>query len=133
MLENSLIKTDQPRFNVRLKDDKSYPYLAVDLREDWPRPLVVRGRRRRGVRYFGPFGHAKSLRQTIDLLLPTFPVRTCGDAKYVRHERRGRPCLLADIGRCSAPCVGAGGPRHLRRVRPGHPALLRGRRGVAHP
>ena len=106
LLENSLIKTYQPRFNVRLKDDKSYPYLAVDLRETWPRPVVVRGRRRRGVRYFGPFGHAKSLRSTLDLLLPTFPVRTCSDAKFVRHERRGRPCLLADLGRCAAPCVG---------------------------
>ena len=106
LLENSLIKTYQPRFNVRLKDDKSYPYLALDLREEWPRPVVVRGRRRRGVRYFGPFGHAKSLRSTVDLLLPTFPVRTCSDAKFVRHERRGRPCLLADLGRCAAPCVG---------------------------
>ncbi|HLK46101.1 MAG TPA: excinuclease ABC subunit UvrC, partial [Acidimicrobiales bacterium] len=106
LLENSLIKTEQPRYNIRLKDDKSYPYLAVDLRETWPRPLVVRGRRRRGVRYFGPFGHAKSLRSTIDLLLPTYPVRTCGDAKFVRHERLGRPCLLSDIGRCAAPCVG---------------------------
>src|ERR1039458_7667684 len=106
LLENSLIKADQPRFNVRLKDDKSYPHLAIDLRERWPRPIVARGRRRRGVRYFGPFGHAKSLRSTIDLLLPTFPVRTCSDAKFVRHERLGRPCLLADIGRCSAPCVG---------------------------
>ena len=106
LLENSLIKTYQPRYNVRLKDDKSYPYLAVDLREEWPRPVVIRGRRRRGVRYFGPFGHAKSLRSAIDLLLPTFPVRTCSDAKYARHHRLGRPCLLADLGRCSAPCVG---------------------------
>ena len=106
LLENSLIKTEQPRYNIRLKDDKSYPYLAVDLREKWARPVVVRGRRRRGVRYFGPFGHAKSLRSTIDLLLPSFPVRTCSDAKFVRHERLGRPCLLADIGRCAAPCVG---------------------------
>ncbi len=106
LLENSLIKAEQPRFNIRLKDDKSYPYLAVDLRETWARPVVIRGRRRRGVRYFGPFGHAKSLRSTIDLLLPSFPVRTCSDPKFVRHERLGRPCLLADIGRCAAPCVG---------------------------
>jgi excinuclease ABC subunit C len=106
LLENSLIKADQPRYNIRLKDDKTYPHLAIDLRERWPRPTVVRGRKRRGVRYFGPFGHAKSLRSTIDLLLPTFPIRTCGDAKFVRHERLGRPCLLADIGRCAAPCVG---------------------------
>jgi excinuclease ABC subunit C len=106
LLENSLIKTEQPRYNIRLKDDKSYPYLAIDLREEWPRPMVVRGQRRRGVRYFGPFGVAKSLRSAIDLLLPTFPIRTCSDAKFVRHRRLGRPCLLADIGRCSAPCVG---------------------------
>ena len=106
LLENSLIKAEQPRYNIRLKDDKSYPYLAVDLRETWARPVVVRGRRRRGVRYFGPFGHAKSLRSTLDLLLPSFPVRTCSDSKFVRHERLGRPCLLADIGRCAAPCVG---------------------------
>ncbi len=106
LLENNLIKREQPRYNIRLKDDKSYPYLAVDLREPWPRPVVVRGRRRRGIRYFGPFGVAKSLRSTLDLLVPTVPVRTCSDAKYVRHERLGRPCLLADIGRCSAPCVG---------------------------
>jgi excinuclease ABC subunit C len=106
LLENSLIKTYQPRYNIRLKDDKSYPYLAVDLREEWPRPVVVRGTRRRGVRYFGPFGHAKSLRSTLDLLLPSYPVRTCSDAKYQRHARRGRPCLLADLGRCAAPCVG---------------------------
>ncbi len=106
LVENSLIKAEQPRYNIRLKDDKSYPYLAVDLREEWPRPMVVRGQRRRGVRYFGPFGHAKSLRSAVDLLLPTFPVRTCSDAKFVRHQRLGRPCLLADIGRCAAPCVG---------------------------
>ena len=106
LLENSLIKTYQPRYNIRLKDDKSYPYLAVDLREEWPRPTVYRGRRRRGVRYFGPFGRANSLRHTLDLLLPTFPVRTCSDAKFARYHRLGRPCLLADLGRCSAPCVG---------------------------
>ena len=106
VLENSLINGLQPRFNVRLKDDKSYPWLAIGTKEPWPRPQVTRGARRKGVRYFGPFVHARSLRQTVDLLLPIFPVRSCPDSKFKRHERSGRPCLLADIDRCSAPCVG---------------------------
>ena len=107
MLEHSLIQTHRPRFNVRLKDDKSYPWLAVTVAEEWPRPLVFRGRRRKGVRYFGPYGHVGALRDTLDLLLRSFPVRTCSDAKFRRHQRLGRPCLLYDIERCSGPCVGA--------------------------
>jgi excinuclease ABC subunit C len=106
MLEHSLIQRHQPRFNVRLKDDKSYPWLAVTVGEEWPRPMVYRGRKRKGVRYFGPFGHVGALRDTLDLLLRSFPVRTCSDAKFRRHERLGRPCLLFDIERCSGPCVG---------------------------
>ena len=97
----------QPRFNVRLKDDKSYPWLAVTLNEEWPRPAVVRGRKRKGVRYFGPYAHADAIRETLDLLLRSFPVRTCSDTKFTRHQRLGRPCLLYDIERCSGPCVGA--------------------------
>src|SRR5271166_330202 len=107
MLEYSLIQAHQPRFNVRLKDDKSYPWLAVTVSEQWPRPAVVRGRKRKGVRYFGPYGHVGALRETLDLLLRSFPVRTCSDTKFKRHERLGRPCLLCDIERCSGPCVGA--------------------------
>jgi excinuclease ABC subunit C len=107
ILEDSLIKAHQPRYNVRLKDDKSYPWLAVTLNEEWPRPAVVRGRKRKGVRYFGPYGHAGAIRSTLDLLVRSFPVRTCSDTKFVRHERLGRPCLLYDIDRCSGPCVGA--------------------------
>jgi len=107
MLEYSLIQAHQPRFNVRLKDDKSYPWLAVTVGERWPRPAVVRGRKRKGVRYFGPYGHVGALRETLDLLLRSFPVRTCSDTKFARHERLGRPCLLYDIERCSGPCVGA--------------------------
>jgi excinuclease ABC subunit C len=107
MLEYALIQTHQPRYNVRLKDDKSYPWLAVTLNEQWPRPAVVRGRKRKGVRYFGPYGHVGALRETLDLLLRSFPVRTCSDTKFKRHERLGRPCLLYDIERCSGPCVGA--------------------------
>ena len=107
ILEVSLIQSFQPRFNIRLKDDKSYPWLAITGGTPWPRPLVTRGARRKGSRYFGPFGHTRSLRRTVDLLLPTFPLRTCSDAKFGRHERSGRPCLLFDIRRCSGPCIGA--------------------------
>ncbi|MGH9089921.1 MAG: excinuclease ABC subunit UvrC [Acidimicrobiales bacterium] len=107
MLEHALIQAHQPRFNVRLKDDKSYPWLAVTVGEAWPRPVVYRGRKRKGVRYFGPYGHVGALRETLDLLLRSFPLRTCSDAKFRRHERLGRPCLLYDIERCSGPCVGA--------------------------
>src|SRR5437762_2631827 len=107
MLEYSLIKQHRPRFNVRLRDDKSYPFLAVTLDDEWPRPMVMRGQRRKGVRYFGPYGHAYAIRETLDLLLRTFPVRTCSDNKYAHHHRLGRPCLLGHIEKCSAPCVGA--------------------------
>lgn len=106
MLEYSLIKQHRPRFNVRLVDDKSYPFLAVTLEDEWPRPMVMRGRKRKGVRYFGPYGHAYAIRETLDLLLRTFPLRTCSDNKYGRHERLGRPCLLFHIEKCSGPCVG---------------------------
>ncbi|HEY1828796.1 MAG TPA: excinuclease ABC subunit UvrC [Acidimicrobiales bacterium] len=107
ILEHSLIQAHLPRFNVRLKDDKSYPWLAVTLSDEWPRPQVVRGRKRKGTRYFGPYGNAGAIRQTLDLLVRSFPVRTCSDSKFTRHERLGRPCLLYDIDRCSGPCVGA--------------------------
>lgn len=106
MLENTLIKQHQPRFNVRLRDDKSYPFLAVTLDDEWPRPMVMRGRKRKGVRYFGPYGHAYAIRETLDLLLRTFPLRTCSDNKFRTHERLGRPCLLFHIEKCSGPCVG---------------------------
>ena len=106
MLEYSLIKQHKPRFNIRLRDDKSYPFLAVTLEDEWPRPTVMRGRKRKGVRYFGPYGHAYAIRETLDLLLRTFPLRTCSDNKFQRHERLGRPCLLFHIEKCSGPCVG---------------------------
>ena len=106
MLENTLIKSHQPRFNVRLRDDKSYPFLAVTLDDEWPRPMVMRGRKRKGVRYFGPYGHAYAIRETLDLLLRTFPLRTCSDNKFGQHQRLGRPCLLFHIEQCSGPCVG---------------------------
>ena len=106
MLEFTLIQEHRPRFNVDLKDDKSYPLLAITTSDEWPRPMVTRGKRRRGVRYFGPYGHAGAIRETLDLLLRTFPARTCSDTKFREHQRQGRPCLLFHIEKCSGPCVG---------------------------
>ena len=106
MLEYTLIKQHRPRFNVRLVDDKSYPFLAVTLTDQWPRATVMRGRRRKGTRYFGPYAHAYAIRDTLDELLRTFPIRTCSDNKLHRHEKLGKPCLLFHIEKCSGPCVG---------------------------
>ena len=106
MLEYNLIKANRPRFNIRLIDDKSYPFLAVTIDDEWPRPVVMRGAKRKGVRYFGPYAHAYAIRETLDLLLRTFPIRTCSDNKLGRHQRLGRPCLLFHIEKCSGPCVG---------------------------
>ena len=106
MLEYSLIKEHRPRFNVRLRDDKSYPFLAVTVDDEWPRALVMRGRKRKGTRYFGPYAHAYAIRDTLDLLLRSFPIRTCSPAKFNQHERLGRPCLLFHIEKCAGPCVG---------------------------
>jgi excinuclease ABC subunit C len=106
-LEVSLIKQHRPRYNVRYRDDKSYPYLAVTLDEEVPRARVMRGSKRKGVRYYGPFAHAYAIRETLDLLLRTFPIRTCSQGVFDRCHRRNRPCLLYDIERCSGPCVGA--------------------------
>jgi excinuclease ABC subunit C len=107
MLEYSLIKQHKPRFNVRLRDDKSYPFLAVTLADEWPRAMVRRGGRDKGSRYFGPYAHAYAIRETLDSLLRTFPIRTCSDNKFRSHARQGRPCLLFHIEKCSGPCVGA--------------------------
>jgi len=106
MLEYSLIQDLQPTYNVRLKDDKSFPYLAITRNEEWPRATVMRGKRRKGVEYFGPYAKAYSIRQTLDGLLRTYPIRTCTNAKFARHEVSGRPCLLFHIEKCSGPCVG---------------------------
>jgi excinuclease ABC subunit C len=105
-LEYSWIKEFDPRFNVRYRDDKSYPYLAVTLDETYPRVQVMRGAKRKGVRYFGPYSHAWAIRETVDLLLRVFPVRTCSNGVFRRAGQVGRPCLLGYIGKCSAPCVG---------------------------
>jgi excinuclease ABC subunit C len=105
-LEYAWIKEYDPRFNVRYRDDKSYPYLAVTLDEEYPRLQVMRGAKRKGVRYFGPYSHAWAIRETLDLLLRVFPARTCSAGVFRRAAQIGRPCLLGDIGKCSAPCVG---------------------------
>ncbi|MFP5316745.1 MAG: excinuclease ABC subunit UvrC [Acidimicrobiia bacterium] len=106
MLEYSLIKQHRPRFNIRLRDDKSYPFLAITTGDEWPRAMVMRGQKRKGVRYFGPYGHAYAIRETLDLLLRTFPIRTCSENKFNHHHRLGRPCLLFHIEKCTGPCVG---------------------------
>ncbi|SEN67000.1 excinuclease ABC subunit UvrC [Actinacidiphila rubida] len=105
-LEYSWIKEFDPRFNVKYRDDKSYPSLAVTMNEEFPRVQVMRGPKRRGVRYFGPYAHAWAIRETVDLLLRVFPVRTCSAGVFKRSAQIGRPCLLGYIGKCSAPCVG---------------------------
>jgi len=105
-LEYTWIKEFDPRFNVRYRDDKSYPYLAVTLYEQFPRLQVMRGAKRKGVRYFGPYSHAWAIRETLDLLLRVFPARTCSAGVFKRAGQIGRPCLLGYIGKCSAPCVG---------------------------
>jgi excinuclease ABC subunit C len=106
-VEVNLIKEHLPRYNVRYRDDKSYPYLAITLDEEYPRARVMRGAKKKGVRYYGPFAHAYAIRDTLDLLLRTFPMRTCSQGVFDRCRRRNRPCLLYDIERCAGPCVGA--------------------------
>ncbi|MGA9746267.1 MAG: excinuclease ABC subunit UvrC, partial [Nocardioides sp.] len=104
-LEYSWIKEYDPRFNVKYRDDKSYPWLAVTLNEEFPRVMVGRGAKRKGVRYFGPYSHAWAIRETVDLLLRVFPMRSCSNGVFKRSSQIGRPCLLGYIGKCSAPCV----------------------------
>jgi len=126
MLEFSLVHEYQPMFNVRLKDDKSFPYLAITTSDTWPMARVMRGRKRRGVDYFGPYAKAYAIRQTLDGLLRSFPVRTCTDAKFKRHETMGRPCLLFDIEKCCGPCVGSVSREEYQRHVHGLAAFLRG-------
>jgi excinuclease ABC subunit C len=106
ILENELIKDNQPRYNMRLKDDKSFPFVALDARTPFPAPYITRASHVRGVRYFGPFGDVGALRATMDELLRAFPLRSCSKHKFLYQQRIGRPCLLYDIGKCSGPCVG---------------------------
>jgi len=113
-LEYSWIKEFDPRFNIKYRDDKSYPYLAVTLAEQFPRVQVMRGAKRPGTRYFGPYAHAWAIRETVDLLLRVFPVRTCSAGVFKRANQQGRPCLLGYIDKCSAPCVGRISPEDHR-------------------
>ena len=106
-LEYSWIKEYDPRFNVKYRDDKSYPWLAVTVGEEFPRVMVGRGAKRRGTRYFGPYGHAWAIRETVDVLLRVFPMRSCSNGVFKRSQQIGRPCLLGYIDKCSAPCVGS--------------------------
>src|SRR5690606_23827894 len=115
-LEYSWIKEYDPRFNVKYRDDKSYPYLAVTMNEEFPRVQVMRGAKRKGVRYFGPYGHAWAIRETVDLLLRVFPVRTCSAGVFRSARNSGRPCLLGYIGKCAAPCTGKVDAEEHRRL-----------------
>ncbi|MBW3604703.1 MAG: excinuclease ABC subunit UvrC [Actinobacteria bacterium] len=125
-LEYNLIKRHRPRYNVRYTDDKSYPYLAITVQDDVPRAMVRRNPRRDGTRYFGPYANAYAIRETLDLLLRVFPVRTCSQGVFDRCERTGRPCLLFHIGRCAGPCVGRIDLAGHRRLVEGLIAFLEG-------
>jgi excinuclease ABC subunit C len=115
-LEYSWIKEFDPRFNVKYRDDKSYPWLAVTVGEEFPRVTVMRGTQRKGVRYFGPYGHAWAIRDTVDTLLRVFPMRSCSAGVFRNARAIGRPCLLGDIGKCAAPCVGRVSPDEHREI-----------------
>ncbi|SBT47807.1 excinuclease ABC subunit UvrC [Micromonospora narathiwatensis] len=125
--EYTWIKQYDPRFNVRYRDDKSYPYLAVTLDEEFPRLQVMRGAKRKGVRYFGPYSHAWAIRETLDLLLRVFPARTCSSGVFKRAGQVGRPCLLGYIGKCSAPCVGSVTAERHREIVDGFCDFMAGR------
>ncbi|MEU6377839.1 excinuclease ABC subunit UvrC [Streptomyces sp. NPDC046909] len=129
-LEYSWIKEYDPRFNVKYRDDKSYPYLAVTMNEEYPRVQVMRGHKKKGVRYFGPYGHAWAIRDTVDLLLRVFPVRTCSAGVFKNAARTGRPCLLGYIGKCSAPCVGRVSAEEHRELAEEFSDFMAGRTGT---
>jgi excinuclease ABC subunit C len=126
MLEFSLIKRHRPRFNVKLTDDKSYPYVAITRSDEWPRARVMRGAKRKGNEYFGPYAHTYAIRKTLDQLLRTFPVRTCTNSFFERQRAQGRPCLLYHIEKCSGPCIEAVTPDDYARMVDSLAAFLRG-------
>jgi excinuclease ABC subunit C len=115
-LEYSWIKEFDPRFNVKYRDDKSYPWLAVTLNEEFPRVMVGRGAKKKGVKYFGPYSHAWAIRETVDLLLRVFPMRSCTNGVFKRSSQIGRPCLLGYIDKCAAPCIGRIDAEEHRRI-----------------
>ncbi len=115
-LEYSWIKEYDPRFNVKYRDDKSYPWMAVTLSEEYPRVTVGRGPKKKGTRYFGPYSHAWAIRETVDLVLRVFPMRSCRPGVFKNHRQLGRPCLLGYIGKCAAPCVDRVSPEEHREI-----------------
>jgi excinuclease ABC subunit C len=125
-LEYSWIKEYDPRFNVKYRDDKSYPWLAITLNEEYPRVMVGRGAKKKGVRYFGPYSHAWAIRETVDLLLRVFPMRSCSKGVFNRHRQIGRPCLLGYIGKCAAPCIGRVSQEEHRKIVEDFSAFLSG-------
>ncbi|WBQ08540.1 excinuclease ABC subunit UvrC [Kribbella sp. CA-293567] len=125
-LEYSWIKEYDPRFNVKYRDDKSYPWLAITLNEEYPRVMVGRGPKKKGVRYFGPYSHAWAIRETVDLLLRVFPMRSCSKGVFNRHRQMGRPCLLGYIGKCAAPCIGQVSQEEHRKIVEDFSAFLSG-------
>ncbi|MGW4701502.1 excinuclease ABC subunit UvrC [Streptomyces sp. NPDC004285] len=129
-LEYSWIKEFDPRFNVKYRDDKSYPYLAVTMNEEFPRVQVMRGHKKKGVRYFGPYAHAWAIRETVDLMLRVFPVRTCSAGVFRNAASAGRPCLLGYIGKCSAPCVARVTPEEHRELADDFCDFMAGRTGT---
>ncbi len=128
-LEYSWIKEFDPRFNIKYRDDKSYPWLAVTLSDEFPRVMVGRGTKRKGYRYFGPYSHAWAIRETVDLLLRVFPMRSCRPGVFKNHKQLGRPCLLGYIGKCSAPCVGRVTPEEHRDIVDGFCQFMAGQAG----
>lgn len=125
-LEYTWIKRFDPRFNVKYRDDKTYPMLAVSAGERFPRAFFYRGPRRKGVRYFGPYSHAWAVRETLDLLIRVFPMRTCSKGVFNRHENLGRPCLLGYIDKCAAPCVGRVNEEEHREIVNGFTSFMSG-------
>lgn len=125
-LEYTWIKRFDPRFNVKYRDDKTYPMLAVSTGERFPRAFFFRGPRRKGVRYFGPYSHAWAVRETLDLLTRVFPMRTCSKGVFNRHESLGRPCLLGYIDKCAAPCVGRVSEEEHREIVDGFTSFMAG-------
>lgn len=126
MLEYTLIKKHRPRFNVKLVDDKSYPYLAITRSHEWPRAQVMRGKKRKGNQYFGPYAHTYAIRKTLDQLLRTFPIRTCSTAMFERQRAQNRPCLLFHIEKCSGPCIGEVAPADYQEMVDGLATFLGG-------
>lgn len=125
-LEYTWIKRFDPRYNVKYRDDKTYPMLAVSTGERFPRAYFYRGPRRKGVRYFGPYSHAWAVRETLDSLIRVFPMRSCSKGVFNRHESLGRPCLLGYIGKCAAPCVGRVSEDEHREIVDGFVSFLAG-------